>query len=60
MINKNYTSERGYFQKLFDRVDERRIAMQKKLIESRFKLKELMTREEWEAVITKAKEGKAG
>lgn len=60
MINKNYKSERGDFQAILNRVDERRIAMQKKLIESRFKLKELMTREEWEAVFTKAKEGKAG
>jgi len=55
-LNSNYDATREELNAFFDQLDGRRMKSQKRLIELRFKARDLMTPEEWQAVYARARE----
>ncbi|UCG12729.1 MAG: hypothetical protein JSU72_20015 [Deltaproteobacteria bacterium] len=51
-LNRNHNSRREDLENVLDELNGRRINSQEKLLEIRFKMKERMSREEWQAVFS--------
>jgi hypothetical protein len=49
-LNRDHSSKRESFEKVLDELNQDRIRSQEKILQIRLKLKDHMTREEWEAV----------
>lgn len=52
-LSRNHSVDYDRFRDIFERMDSERDTYQQSLIDKRFRLKELMSREEWEAVFKK-------
>jgi hypothetical protein len=55
-LNSNYDATGEELKKFLDQLDGRRAKFQERIIDLRFKARNLMTSEEWQAVYAKAKE----
>ena len=47
-LNRDHSSTRHAFEKVLDDLNESRMSTQEKILEIRFKMKDRMTREEWQ------------
>ena len=47
-LNRDHSSTRQAFEEVLDKLNESRISTQEKILDLRFKMKDRMTREEWE------------
>jgi septal ring factor EnvC (AmiA/AmiB activator) len=55
-LNSSYDATRGELKQSLDQLDERRAKFQERIIDLRFKARDLMTQEEWQAVYARARE----
>jgi hypothetical protein len=55
-LNSNYDATRGDLKEFLDQLDGRRMKFQERIIDLRFKARNLMTPEEWQAVYARARE----